>query len=142
VVKLADARESESWVPQGACGFDPRPRHSTKTIKRSIVEEVAGRSAPRPLRASVGLADDPPHDVLVNAEVVVHDLVAHADDVCPSDLRVAITELPGDLMCSLTNDLNEMNQSEAKVLVGIVRLARKARVLVTAFLAMSSMCPA
>jgi hypothetical protein len=101
----------------------------------------AGRSAPRPLRASVSLADDPPHDVLVNAEVVVHDLVAHADDVCPSDLGYHRTPGRPDVP-SLTNDLNEMNQSEAKVLVGIVRLARKARVLVTAFLEVSSICPA
>ena len=28
VAKLADAQDLKSWVPQGACGFDSRPRHS------------------------------------------------------------------------------------------------------------------
>src|SRR6516165_3796168 len=28
VAELADAQDLKSWVPQGACGFNPRPRHS------------------------------------------------------------------------------------------------------------------
>jgi hypothetical protein len=28
VAELADAQDLKSWVPQGACGFDSRPRHS------------------------------------------------------------------------------------------------------------------
>jgi hypothetical protein len=27
VAELADAQDLKSWVPQGACGFDARPRH-------------------------------------------------------------------------------------------------------------------
>src|SRR6516225_7783890 len=27
VAELADAQDLKSWVPQGACGFDTRPRH-------------------------------------------------------------------------------------------------------------------
>jgi integrase len=27
VAELADAQDLKSWVPQGACGFDSRPRH-------------------------------------------------------------------------------------------------------------------
>src|SRR5262249_15237833 len=27
VAELADAQDLKSWVPKGACGFDPRPRH-------------------------------------------------------------------------------------------------------------------
>ncbi len=29
VAELADAQDLKSWVPQGACGFDSRPRHSS-----------------------------------------------------------------------------------------------------------------
>src|SRR2546428_11988558 len=31
VAELADARDLKSRVPKGACGFDPRPRHQTRT---------------------------------------------------------------------------------------------------------------
>ena len=27
VAKLADAQDLKSWAPQGACGFESRPRH-------------------------------------------------------------------------------------------------------------------
>ena len=27
VAELADAQDLKSWVPEGTCGFDPRPRH-------------------------------------------------------------------------------------------------------------------
>jgi hypothetical protein len=52
--------------------------------------------------------DDLPHDVFVNAEVIVDDLVAHANDVCPRDLRVSVREFSGHLTPSFTDDLNEM----------------------------------
>src|SRR5438552_1435662 len=32
VAELADAQDLKSWVPQGACGFDSRPRQSLTTI--------------------------------------------------------------------------------------------------------------
>src|SRR5262245_5859270 len=32
VAELADARDLQSWVPQGACGFDSHPRQSVTTI--------------------------------------------------------------------------------------------------------------
>jgi hypothetical protein len=41
----------------------------------------------------------------------------------------------------LPDYLDEMNEGEAKVLVGVVSLAGRSRTLATAFLAMSSMCP-
>ena len=67
------------------------------------------------------LRDDLPHDVFVNAEVIVDHLVAHANDVRPWDLRVLLREFSGHLAPSFTDDLNEMRQ--------------------IAFFAMSSMCP-
>jgi hypothetical protein len=70
--------------------------------------------------------DDLPHDVFVNAEVIVNDLVAHADDVGPRDLGVLVRELSGHLARSFTDDLNEMSQCEAKILVRVVRTAREA----------------
>ena len=41
--------------------------------------------------------DDLPHDVFVNAEVIVDHLVAHANDVRPWDLRVLLREFSGRL---------------------------------------------
>jgi hypothetical protein len=69
--------------------------------------------------------DDLPHDVFVNAEVIVDDLVAHADDVGPWDFRVLVREFSGHLAPSFTDDLNEMSQREAKILVRVVFTARK-----------------
>jgi hypothetical protein len=63
------------------------------------------------------LRDDLPHDVFVNAEVIVDHLVAHANDVRPWDLRVLLREFSGHLAPSFTDDLNEMRQGEAKILV-------------------------
>ena len=31
VAELADAQDLKSWVPRGACGFDPRPRHDLRS---------------------------------------------------------------------------------------------------------------
>jgi hypothetical protein len=36
VAELADAQDLKSWVPQGACGFDPRPRHKPIPIMRGF----------------------------------------------------------------------------------------------------------
>jgi hypothetical protein len=66
------------------------------------------------------LGDDLPHDVVIDAKVVVHDLVTHADDVRPPDARVVAAELLGNLPCGFADGLDEM---------------------LTAFLAMSSMWP-
>jgi hypothetical protein len=55
----------------------------------------------------------------------VDDLVAHANDVCPRDLRVLLRELSGHLAPSFTDDLNEMSQREAKILVRVVGTARE-----------------
>ena len=85
--------------------------------------------------------DDLPHDVFVNPEVVVDDLVAHADDVGPRNLRVSVRELSGHLAPSFTNDLNEMSQRQTKILVRVVRTAERPWVLVIAFFAMSSVWP-
>ena len=71
------------------------------------------------------LRDDLPHDVFVNAEVIVDHLVAHANDVRPWDLRVLLREFSGHLAPSFTDDLNEMRQGEAKILVRVVCTARK-----------------
>jgi hypothetical protein len=32
VAELADAQDLKSWVPQGACGFDARPRHTKESM--------------------------------------------------------------------------------------------------------------
>ena len=53
------------------------------------------------------------------------DLVAHADDVGRRNLRVSVRELSGHLARSFTNDLNEVSQREAKILVRIVLTARE-----------------
>jgi hypothetical protein len=55
----------------------------------------------------------------------VDDLVSHADDVGPWDLRVSVREFSGHLAPSLTDDLNEVSQREAKILVRVVGTARE-----------------
>ena len=47
-----------------------------------------------------------PYDVVINAKVVVHDLVAHPDDVRPSDVRMIVAELPRNLPRGLADGLN------------------------------------
>jgi hypothetical protein len=32
VAKLADAQDLKSWAPQGACGFESRPRHQLNQL--------------------------------------------------------------------------------------------------------------
>ena len=59
----------------------------------------------------------------------MHDLVAHANDIRPRDLGVAVREFPRHLSRGFTNDLNEMNQREAKILRP--RRMRRARRLVS-----------
>jgi hypothetical protein len=34
-----------------------------------------------------------PHNVVINAKIVVHHFVAHADDVRPSNVRMTVAEL-------------------------------------------------
>jgi hypothetical protein len=53
----------------------------------------------------------------------VHDLVPHPDDVSPSDGRMVVAEFPRNLPRRLADGLDQMNQSETKILVGVVRLA-------------------
>ena len=48
VAELADARDLKSRVPKGACGFDPRPRHSPRS--RSL--RAGGRCSGAPPRRS------------------------------------------------------------------------------------------
>jgi integrase len=36
VAELADAQDLKSWVPQGACGFDSRPRHYINNGQKSL----------------------------------------------------------------------------------------------------------
>ena len=38
VAELADAQDLKSWVPQGACGFDSRPRH--QILRKSASSSV------------------------------------------------------------------------------------------------------
>ena len=54
------------------------------------------------------------------------DFVAHADDVRPSNLRMSVGELSGHLPRGFANDLDEMNQCQAKILVSVIRPAREA----------------
>ena len=53
------------------------------------------------------------------------DLVAHADDVGPQNLRVSVRELSGHLARSFADGLSEVSQREAKILVRIVLTARE-----------------
>lgn len=69
------------------------------------------------------LNDHLPDDVLVDPKVVVDHLVAHADDVSPRDLGVRPCKLLRHLPCSLADDLNEMRQCEAEILVVVIREA-------------------
>ena len=52
------------------------------------------------------------------------NLVSHAYDVGPWDLRVSVREFSGHLAPGFTDDLNEMSQREAKILVRVVGAAR------------------
>ena len=40
VAELADAQDLKSWVPQGACGFEARPRHISKRAGRGDVNHL------------------------------------------------------------------------------------------------------
>ena len=52
VAELADAQDLKSWVPQGACGFDSRPRHQfvsnfdSHSTRRTTVELRQGATDP------------------------------------------------------------------------------------------------
>jgi len=63
----------------------------------------------------------------------VNDLVAHADDVRPRDFRVLRAKLSGDVATSFSDDLNEMDERQAEILVGIVVGARDALCLADGF---------
>src|SRR5687767_13589532 len=71
-----------------------------------------------------------------DARIVMHHLVPHADDVRPRDSRMTLHKLIRYLASSLTDDLNEMDQRQTEVLVGVVRLAREPLSLRDSFLAM------
>src|SRR6476469_698000 len=43
VAELADAQDLKSWVPQGACGFDARPRHSQHAQNQWFTRVSRGR---------------------------------------------------------------------------------------------------
>jgi hypothetical protein len=90
---------------------------------------------------SVPVRDWRRHDVFVNAEVIVDDLVSHADDVGPWDLRVSVREFSGHLAPSFTDDLDEMRQARRRFSSASYALRERLRVLLIAFFAMSSMCP-
>jgi hypothetical protein len=47
-----------------------------------------------------------PHDVVINAKIVMHHLVAHPDDVRPSDVRMAVAELSRNLPRGLADRLD------------------------------------
>lgn len=51
-----------------------------------------------------------PDDVLIHAHAVVHDLVAHADNLLPRDLGMLVTELTRYVSACLTNNLNKMRE--------------------------------
>ena len=55
VAKLADAQDLKSWVPQGACGFDPRPRHQMLQRFRRCERSDAVFMAAQMDRANTGL---------------------------------------------------------------------------------------
>jgi hypothetical protein len=53
---------------------------------------------------------DLPDDVVIHAKIVVHDLVAHPNDVLPRDFRMLVIELPGRAPCSFADHLNKMRE--------------------------------
>ena len=53
---------------------------------------------------------DLPHDVLVDSEVVVHDLVSHPDDLRPRNFRMRLAEGPGDVARRLADHLDKMGE--------------------------------
>jgi hypothetical protein len=87
------------------------------------------------------LGDDLPNDVFVDAKVVVHDLVTHADDVGPLNFWMREAELAGHVASGFADDLHEVRQREAKIFVRVIRVAREACGLADGFFAVSSMCP-
>src|ERR1043165_7202874 len=53
VAELADAQDLKSWVPQGACGFDARPRHTKPPenfVPSTSPHSAADLTAPHHLR--------------------------------------------------------------------------------------------
>lgn len=87
------------------------------------------------------MRDDLPYDVFVYTQVVVNDLVTHPDDVRPRNLGMLVRESRRHLSRRFTDDLDEMNQCEAEILVRVELFRESPCVLPTAFLDMSSMCP-
>ena len=63
--------------------------------------------------------DDLPHDLLIDGQIVMHDLVAHPDDVAPWNLRVRCGVRRTDLAGGFSDDLNQSCQREAEVLIRI-----------------------
>jgi hypothetical protein len=54
---------------------------------------------------------------------------------------VLVAEVAGHFPAGLANDLDEVREREAEVLIGFVRVVRQAYRLANAFLAISSMWP-
>src|SRR5712692_6086997 len=66
-----------------------------------------------------GRGNDFPDDVVVHPEIVVNNLVPHAHDFGPRDVRVRGAEGRRDTFGRLANDLAQMCECEAKILVVI-----------------------
>jgi len=81
-----------------------RPYRTSAVCVRGRIEDLLERGYQR----GQVLCHDLPDDVFIHAKVVVHDLVAHPDDVLPRDLWVFVTALPRHAPCSFTDHLNKM----------------------------------
>lgn len=64
-----------------------------------------------------------PEDVGVDGEVVVHDAVAHPDDLPPGHLGLAIGEVGGEPGGGFADDLDEVGEDDLEVLVGVEAVA-------------------
>jgi hypothetical protein len=64
--------------------------------------------------------NDLPDNVLVHAEIVVHDFVSHPDDVLPRNLGMTGGEFAGNVTRGLADHLNEVSEGEPKVFVCVV----------------------
>jgi hypothetical protein len=61
--------------------------------------------------------DDLPDHIKIHVQIIVDELVAHSDDVAPGDLRIFLSRLGTHPASGFPDHLNEVGQSEAKVIV-------------------------
>jgi hypothetical protein len=52
-----------------------------------------------------------PYDVRVDIDVIVHNAIAHADDLLPGNLRTLVTQVGANMGCGFANRLDQIGQN-------------------------------